>query len=298
MAQLMRHIQSQTIARFAIQEIRMKVYVFGATGTVGAPLVETLLAGGHEVLAATRKPGPDKNGVHYVDAQKPEEIAKADAVFLLSPGGVPDQYSMLKPYLDAASSAKTGKVVLMTAMGVEHAPDEAPMRKLELELLGSGLNATVVRPNWFMQNFNSYWIQGILTDQKIYFPGGDAVVSFIDARDIGAVAANIVTGTNYGGQGLALTGSEALNHDQVAAKIASATGKKIEYVNVDPEDFKGMLRQGGLPEDYVELLSGIAAALREGHAAPVSDAVEKVLGKAPISFDQYALDYAGAWEGG
>ncbi|MCB1140049.1 MAG: NmrA family NAD(P)-binding protein [Leptospiraceae bacterium] len=275
----------------------MKAYVFGATGTVGSPLVQSLLDNGHEVLAATRKPGESKTGLKYVDAGDPKAMAEADSVFLLSPGGLPDQYSVLKPYLDQARQQKPQKTVLMTAFGVEHAPPEAPMRKLELELLDSGLNATILRPNWFMQNFNTYWIHGILSDGKIYFPAGDAKTSFIDARDIGATAATVLTSTEYSGEALGLTGSEALDHSQVAAKISAATGKSVEYVNVDPNDFKASLKQAGLDADYVELLSGIAAALRDGFASPITDAVNQVLKRDPISFDQYAQDYATAWKG-
>ena len=275
----------------------MKVYVFGATGTVGAPLVNSLLEAGHEVLAATRKPGEGKPGLQYVDASMPEAMKGADSVFLLSHGGLPDQHSVLKPYLDQARSIKPEKTVLMTAFGVEHAPPEAPMRKLELELADSGLNYTILRPNWFMQNFNTYWIQGILDDSKIYFPAGDAKASFIDARDIGAVAAAVLTSTDFNGQELGLTGATPLDHSEVARKISEATGKNIDYVNVDPEDFKSSLKQAGLDEAYVELLSGIAAALRDGFAAPVTDHVKKVLGRDPIDFDRYAKDYASAWKG-
>lgn len=273
----------------------MKIFVFGSTGTVGTPLVESLAQDGHEVLAATRKPGQNRNGVQYVDPS-PSSMEGADAVFLLSPGGLPDQYQVLKPYLDKARALKPKKVVLMTAFGVEHAPPEAPMRRVELELLDSGLNATVLRPNWFMQNFNSYWIEGILKDGKIYFPGGDAKASFIDARDIASVAAKVVTNTDLSGEGLGLTGAEALDHHEVAKKLSRVSGKDIQYVDVDPEEFKSSLKQAGLPEGYVELLSGIAAALREGHASPVTEHVERILGRSPISFDQYAKDYSDAFK--
>ena len=202
------------------------------------------------------------------------------------PQWVKQYVESLKPYLDQARKQKPGRVVLMTAFGVDYAPAEVPLRKLELELLDSGLNATILRPNWFMQNFNSYWIQGILADQKIYFPGGDAKAAFIDVRDIGACAARVLAGSEFNGEGLALTGPESLDHNEVATKLSAATGKEIQYVDVDPEDFKTSLKQAGLPEDYIEVLSGIAAGLKAGQAAPVTDTVQKVLGRAPISFDK------------
>lgn len=274
----------------------MKVYVFGATGTVGNPLVEDLLESGHEVLAVSRKSGSEKKGLTYVGTD-PSEMKGADAVFLLSPGGLADQHSVLKPYLEQAKQIKPARTVLMTAFGVEYAPAEVPLRKIEREVLDSGLDATVLRPNWFMQNFNSYWIQGILSDSRIYFPGGDAKAGFIDARDIAACAARLLTGAGHSGEGIGITGPEALDHNEVAQKLSAATGKKIEYVNVDPEDFKVSLKEAGLPADYIEVLSAIAAGLREGQAATVTDSVEALLGRKAISFDQYAKDYASAFQG-
>lgn len=53
-------------------------------------------------------------------------------------------------------------------MGVEHAPPEAPFRKLELELENSGLKYNIIRPNWFMQNFQTYWIGGILKIKDLF----------------------------------------------------------------------------------------------------------------------------------
>src|SRR6185295_5909585 len=99
-------------------------------------------------------------------------LDKVDAAFFISPPGFTNQYDLLNPWLEKAKAKKLKKFVLMTAMGVEFAPPEAPFRKLEIAVENSGLNWNIVRPNWFMQNFQTFWISGILKDKKIYFPGG------------------------------------------------------------------------------------------------------------------------------
>jgi uncharacterized protein YbjT (DUF2867 family) len=276
----------------------MTVYVYGATGKVGTPLVSSLVSAGHEVRAATRNPRPAEGALSYVDSGDPTQIDGTNAVFLLSPPGVTDQYSWLKPYVDQAASSGVRKVVLMTAMGVEFAPDEMPMRKIELELLNSGLDATVIRPNWFMDNFHTFWISGILSDGKIYFPGGDAKVSFIDARDIGASAATLLTNGGHSGEGLTLTGPEALDHHQVAEKLSAVTGRTISYVDVDPQDFKQGMIQAGLGEEYADALVGLTESVRAGYAAPVAPTVKELLGREPISFDRYAADHREHWLAG
>jgi len=281
----------------------MKIFVYGATGTVSGTLVDKLLAAGHEVFAGSRNPNKvakrERLTPVHIDSTTPatgiEVLEKADAAFLIGPPAVVDAWSALSPLIEKAKQVKLKKLVLMTAMGVEHAPAEAPMRRLELAVEGSGLPYNILRPNWFMQNFHTFWIGGILSDGKIYFPGGDAKASFIDARDIAASAFEFLTGDKLANQALALTGSEALTHDEVAAKLSQTTGKTIAYADIPSEAFQQALTSAGLPQDYVGFLGYIASALKSGAAAPVTGNVQLITGKAPISFDQYASDFKAKW---
>lgn len=281
----------------------MKVFVYGSTGTVSSTLVDKLLAAGHEVFAGTRNPGKvakrERLTPVKIDSQKPAEglevLEKADAAFLIGPPAVVDAYSALKPIVEKAKQVKLKKLVQMTAMGVEHAPAEAPMRHLELDIEAAGIPYNIIRPNWFMQNFHTFWISGILSDGKIYFPGGDAKASFIDARDIAATAFELLTSDKFANQAFALTGSEAITHTEVAAKLSQVTGKSIAYADITSEAFQQALSGFGLPGDYVGFLAYIAQALKDGHSAPITDNVKLITGKAPISFDQYAADFKAKW---
>ncbi len=282
----------------------MKIFVFGATGLVGQNLIQELLKGGNEVFAGSRHPEKGKTEKNltwvYADGQNPKKgqdiLASVDAAFFLSPPGYTNQYEILKPWIEKAKAVNLKKVVLMTAMGVEHAPPEAPFRKTEIMLENSGLKWNIIRPNWFMQNFNTFWISGILNDGKIYFPGGDAVTSFIDARDIATVASKLLTTDDFVNEAFALTGSSAINHDTVAQILSKVTDQTIGYVNITPDDFKKGLLGAGLPEDYSDFLNYIASALRDGYAAPVTDSIKKITGKSPLTFEQYAADHKDAWK--
>jgi len=281
----------------------MKIFVFGATGSIGHNIVTGLSNLGHEVFAGTRHPdkGNSIKGVTWVKAdalvpgQGAEILEKMDAAFFLSPPGLTDQFVILSPWFQKAIDVKLKKVVLMTAMGVEHAPAEAPFRKTELMLENSGLNWNIIRPNWFMQNFNTYWIAGILADQKLYFPGGDAVTSFIDTRDISNVAVHLLTKDEFKNQAFSLTGSETLTHKQVSEIISKEIGTNIEYVNITPDDFKKSLVNAGLSNDYADFMNYIASALRDGHASPITDSVQKITSKSPIKFAQYVKDHKDSW---
>lgn len=282
----------------------MKVFVYGATGLVGGALKDLLLEEGHEVWAGSRNPekGEKKPNLHwtFADPKEPKQgnevLESVDVAFLLSPPGLTNQYEILSPWIEKAKAVSLQKLILMTAMGVEHAPPEAPMRKSELLLEGSGLSWNILRPNWFMQNFHTFWIAGIKQDGKIYFPGGTANVSFIDARDIARVAKDLFTKKGFENQALPLTGSESINHSKVAEHLSNVSGRKIEYIDIDPIQFEASLVQAGLPKDYAGFLVYIADSLKQGFAAPIFDTVEKVTGKPAGSFANYAKDFANAWK--
>ncbi|MDX1957425.1 MAG: NAD(P)H-binding protein [Leptospiraceae bacterium] len=281
----------------------MKIFIYGANGQVGSGVLDELLKSGHEVLAGTRKPenGKKANQLTWVfaDASKPSEglevLSKVDAAFFLSPPGLTNQFQILNPWIEKAKEVKLKKFVLMTAMGVEYAPPEVPMRKVELTLINSGLVYNIIRPNWFMQNFQTYWISGILATGKILFPGGNAKTSFIDVKDISSTAAALLTSSKFDNKEFTLTGDEAITHDEVAEKISKATGKTITYMDISSEEFKKGLLSAGLPNDYSEFLVMIAQSLKEGNAAPITTAVKDICGKSAIKFQDYAEANKKAW---
>lgn len=282
----------------------MKVFVYGGSGLVGGHLIKELLSQGHEVFAGSRKPESQKgsNQLHWVFADsseltKGQEILeKVDAAFFMGPPRQTNQYEILSPWIEKAKQVGLKKLVLMTAMGVEHAPPEAPFRKTEIMLEGAGIPWNIIRPNWFMQNFHTFWIAGIKQGGKIYFPGGNATTSFIDARDIASVASVLLTTSKNDNHAFTLTGPESIDHKTVADHLTKVSGKNIEYVDVDPKVFESSLVAAGLTKDYAAFLVMIAGALKEGFASPILDTVKTLTGKDPITFSQYAKENANVWK--
>lgn len=273
------------------------ILVIGATGTVGSPLASQLQAAGHTVRRATSR-APQAADQVQVDLQSQAGSAAAlagvDTAFVLAPPGHVRQDLLVKPFIDKACAAGVSKLVLMSAMGA-NAFEAAPLRQAELHLERSGLAWNVIRPNWFMQNFNTFWLHGIQTQGKILLPTGQAKGSFIDARDISAVAAVLLTTPTFDDQAFDLTGAEALDHAQVAAIISRVTGRNIAYEEITPDAMRLDLLQAGLPADYADFLLMILAAFKDSHAERTTDAVQRITGRAPGTLEQYARDYQAAW---
>ncbi len=275
-----------------------KIWVSGATGTVGGEVVRTLLKqGGVEVLAATRRPSdapalPNVRwvGVDQAGGAKPALLEGVDAAFLNSPPGYADQYAVLSPWIRAATQAGVGRVVLLSAQGVD-AHESIPFRRAELELEASGLRHHILRPSWFMQNFHTFWGEGVRRSGVLEVPGGDARVGFIDARDIADVAAKLLM-NDAGANGThVLTGAEALTHAEAATVLSRETGHTIRYVDAVPAAFEATLVGAGLPQDYATLLVNLFAAVRAGAAATPTRDVLTLLGRPPRTLAGYARDY-------
>ncbi|MES2525047.1 MAG: SDR family oxidoreductase [Gemmatimonadota bacterium] len=272
------------------------ILVLGASGTVGSELSRLLEEGGHSVRRATSRPAGA--GQVHVDLGTGEGVTEAltgaDAAFLLSPPGFTNQDELLGPVIDAARALGVGKVVLMTAMGADADPT-GPLRKTELRLEESGVAWNVIRPNWFMQNFNTYWLHGIKHAGAIQLPVGDAKGSFIDARDIAAVAAELLVRSDWDNRAFDLTGAEALDHDAVARILSQEAGRNIGYEDITPDAMRAGLLAAGLPAGYAEFMLVILGFFKLGYAERVTDAVGTITGRAPRTLEAYARDYRDAF---
>ena len=269
------------------------ILVVGASGTIGSEVVRLLRAKGEKVRLTTSREPKEASAVK-LNMATGEGLRAAfdgvDKVFLMSPPGYADHYSMLAPVIQESKRRGLKKVVLMTAMGA-NADASSPFRRAEIELEKSGLAYNIVRPNWFMQNFNSYWIRGIREQGKIIVPAGEAKVSFIDTRDISEVVATLLTTSKFDNRDFDITGPEAIDHHQVAGAISATTGRKIVYAENSPEELRADLLAAGFAPDYADFMLLIMGFLREGYSAGVTSGVRDVLGREARSIAQYAIDF-------
>lgn len=274
-----------------------RILVLGANGTVGSELSRLLAAQGETVVKATSR-APTAADQVQLDLRNHAGLSTAfngvDRAFFLSPPGYTNQDVLLTPLIDEAKARGLKKVVLMSAMGA-NADESAPLRKAERHLEASGLAYNIIRPNWFMQNFNTFWLQGIRSAGQIFLPVGSAKGSFIDARDIAAVAARLLTSDTFANRDFDLTGSLALDHNEVAAILSQASGKPIGFTDIPPDAMLTALKEAGLPQDYAEFLLVILGYFKAGYAERTTDHVQEITGQAPRTLAQYASDYKASW---
>ena len=282
-----------------------QILVIGATGRVGGELVKLLVRNGESVRAATRNPSTVSSRFHNTvdvvefDYDRPQTFAPALAgvgkVFLIVRPGDNHSDTAAMPLIDLAKKVKVQHIVDITAMGVEQ--DETFMlRILEKYIETSGIAYTHLRPNWFMQNFDSGpMFADIKATGALHLPADDANISFIDTRDVAAVGFATLTERNHAGRAYTLTGNQSLSYFQVVEKLSRVADKKISYIPISENIARETLMKGGIPTDLIERWSEFYRKVRQGLCSPISTDVESVLGRLPILFDQYSNDYAASW---
>ncbi len=273
-----------------------KILVIGSTGTIGTPLVKALLAKGESVKAASRtgKAAEGAEGVRfdYTDASTyTDAFDGVDRLFLILAGGRLDAIDALTPVVEEAARRNV-KIVFLSVFGVD-ADDSIPYRQVELKIIASGAPYVILRPNWFADNFHTYWKAGIEHGQ-IAVPAGEGKSSFIDVRDIADSAASALTSTAFDNKAFNLTGPKAFSYGEAAAIISQAIGKPVGYSAVSDDVFIGILTGAGVPKDYAAFLASIFYPVREGWTSAVTGDVETLTGHAPRSLETYEADHVAA----
>jgi uncharacterized protein YbjT (DUF2867 family) len=277
------------------------ILVTGASGVLGRALVTAFADAGLAVRQAVRNLEKAKPGVESVrlDYNDPATISPALAgvggLLLMAPSLDPNAPAELRPVVERAKTAGVQHIVFNSALGVNYS-DQAPLRVVEHIVMDSGIPYTILRPNFFMENFSEGFLSGGIKEQNgIFLAAGDGKTSFISVRDI-AAAALVAFQKPLSGQELDLTGPAALDHAEAAAIISEASGRPVKYHSITGEQMVAGARAMGMPEPAIAYMTVLYSVVRAGHAAAVTPVVENVTGRKPVSFREFAKANAAAWK--
>jgi uncharacterized protein YbjT (DUF2867 family) len=280
------------------------ILITGASGNVGKEVLKQIAQAGVPIRAAFQSVGKAAtapSGVEIVtmDYNQPETLQAAlkgiDRVFLIGPPT--DQLvAVERKAVDAVKRAGVPQIVKLSAMGGRGTTFPSLHAESEDYVQASGVRYTFLRPNGFMQNMVNYNAGTINTQNAFYGCQGEGKVSHIDIRDIAAVAVKVLIGDGHQGKAYTLTGPEALSNARLAEILSEDTGRAIEYVNLTDEQLKQGMLGAGVPEWNANALVDLQRFYREGGASAVTNDVEKLLGRKPISFEQFSRDHLAAFQ--
>ena len=278
-----------------------KILVTGATGQIGKAVVEALTDRRINVKAAARNAAilPTTQFVKpvvfdYEDATTHlAALSGVSGIFLVAPPLDLDAPAKLIPFIDTAKAAGVEHIVFNSALGVDRS-DQAPLRIIELHLIGSGIGYTILRPNFFMENLTTGFIAPMIARGEIYLAAGDGKTSFISVKDIAEAASASFVQKTYGVE-YNLTGPEALDYAQAAKIISDVSGRTVTYYAVLEEAMLQAAREKGMAEGVVQYLAILYTAVRNGSMAIVTSDMREATGRDPISFAEFARRNAMAW---
>jgi uncharacterized protein YbjT (DUF2867 family) len=281
-----------------------KILITSASGTIGSALVQELQSTSEDFEVMTSKPEAKVHGkaARQASFEDVPQLTRAfkgiDTLFVLLPL-VPNKVQLARNVAAAAQAAGVKHIVRSSGAGADaNASFSLPKLQGTIDQIftDTGIATTFLCNAGFMQNYITFY-QGLVKSGMVYAASADAAQSLVDVRDIAAVAALILRApAAHAGKAYTLTGGEALTDTQRAAILSLAVGHTVGFTAISVDQAAHTMKSDwGMPEVMVDWMSSYNQIVSAGHAAGISRDVQNLLGRAPITFKQFALDYAARW---
>lgn len=264
-------------------------------------MVSLLAEQGHAIRVPSRTPGSPEGPVTPVrfdwsdPATYPPALEGVDAVYQWLPTSS-DPTTQVAALLDDAKAAGVRRVVHLSAATAHLCGEDFPLHRVERFLETGPVPATILRPNVFAENFSEHpaILRGIRTG-VVAVPAGDGRVAPISVEDIAAAAAVALTQDGHQHKTYSLTGPDSLSFSDMAAIVGDAAGKPVRYQAMDPDAFREAMLGGGTPGQVADFYATMYEGIRNDSAAAVTDDVQRITGRPPVSFADYARAAADLW---
>lgn len=276
--------------------------VTGAAGKVGAHISSILQDRGHAHAVGIRSTPVE--GRSLVDQRRFDWSDRAtwvpalrgiQALFLVK-APVDEPAPLIAELLDENQHLK--RVVMLSELNCELHSDTEPQRASEIAVERSGIPFTILRPNWFFQNYTvGSYAQKIRERDELETASTRQPVSYIDTRDVAEVAVGALLGDRAMPSHVALTGGEALTSLQVAAMIGAVCKRPITVTEVPLDEVRRRVLGRGGSEASAEFIVGLCSDIAEGRNGVMTDMVQRVTGRRPISFADFAAENAARFVG-
>jgi uncharacterized protein YbjT (DUF2867 family) len=276
------------------------ILVTGASGNVGRVVARELRATGADVRLAQRSPtagAADEVAFDLTDAATwGQAFDGVRSMFLVRPPAVGNVRRDLLPAVAAARDAGVEHVVFLSLQGAER-NKVVPHATVESWLRASGMAWTFVRASFFHQNLTTTHVSDVRDRDEILVPAGDGATAFVDAHDVGAVAAAaLLDRTGHAGRAWTVTGPRALTYAQVAEILTAELGRPVRYARPGALRYARHARRVlDMPWGMVAVTTAIYTTARLGLAAALTDDVRTVLGREPLDFAEFAHRERDAW---
>lgn len=269
-----------------------KILVLGSTGKTGRRVAERLQNLQIPTRLGSRSGQPSFN---WDEPGNWEEVLTGiESVYITFQPDIAmsDAFEKIRLFTETAKLCKVNKLVLLSGRGEEQA------QACEQLVIQSGIEWTIIRANWFMQNFSESFLLESILNSDVVLPTIKSPDPFVDADDIADVAVAALTTKHHSHKIYELTGPEAISFEFATAQIATALNRPITYSEINIDEYVAVLKSYQLPDDLVGLMQYLFTEVLDGRNETISNDIENILGRKPTSFKEYVLKTTktGVWQ--
>jgi NAD(P)H dehydrogenase (quinone) len=283
--------------------MRRKVLITGATGDTGRAAVKESIGRGMDVRAMVhrrdeRAAALERLGAEVVvgDLHEIDEIRRAmegvGAAYLVYPvqAGLIDATVY---FAQAAKEVGVEAVVFLSQRSASRTSASHSCRDnwiAEQILDWSGLAVTHLRPTYFLEWLLYPWQLPVFVEKGILrIPAGKGRHAPIAAEDQGRVIAVILQRpADHAGKTYPLFGPREMDHEQMAAELTEALGRKIVFDDISIADYSKALAGMGVPAYVIQHFEGAMDDYQHGVMSGMNDNVERLTGRKPMTVTQFA----------
>lgn len=285
------------------------ILVTGATGHFGNATIHFLLEKGikaSQISALVRNKESmnemQEKGVNLFkgDYDNYDSLVKAfagvDKLLFVSGSDIFKRLSQHQNVINAAKEAGV-KHIIYTSFQRRSESETSPLWvvaqshiQTEKWLKESGIDYTILKNNLYMDFLPGFIGEKVVENGVIYVPAESGKVSAVLRSEMAEAAANILTTSGHIGKEYNFTNVEAVSYQEIAKIISNVVGKPINYLSPSVEDYRKTLTSYGVPVEIVDIFSSFALAQAQGELDVVSTDLEKLLGRRPLSVENFLVN--------
>jgi uncharacterized protein YbjT (DUF2867 family) len=279
-----------------------KVLIAGAAGDTGRAAVREAIALGLDVRALVRSKDARSQALAALGAEiaigdlleintvRPA-LEGTDAAYFVWPVA-PGLLTAVVNFAQAAREAGTGTIINLSQRSADRNSSSDSCRDsfiAEQVFNWSGVPVVHLRPTYFLEWLLYPWQLPYLQKGILRMPVGRGRHSPIAADDQGrAIAALLKNPQGHVGTTIPISGPVEMDHEQMAAELTEALGRKIVFQDLPIAEYTASLTAMGVPAYIVQHLGGAMLDYQHGHMSGADSNVEKLTGRRSMTVGEFA----------
>ncbi|SKA31332.1 NAD(P)H-binding protein [Photobacterium toruni] len=276
------------------------ILITGASGNLGQLVIKELLNNEANFVAGVRNISK-YNGYHCnlapldydnIDIMK-DSLNNIDTIIFIS--GNSDTEHRIQQHrnlIDVAKEKNVKHIIYLSFITVTDPYSKFSFTRQHVDtesyLKASGINHTIVRSCWYMENIETEIINAL--DNNIFIDNSKTgKISFISRQDVAKGLANIAMNTNLQGKIYSFTGSAAYSMQDIVDLMNTNCHKQITYIPYSNNDYKQRLIDAKLPLFLSEAITLNSIDIDNGDYAFICQDIYFINKKSPVDINDYIL---------